>query len=205
MSDIVLGALIGVGAVVVGSIITGVINHRNSKLQISARRDEVNQQLSHQEREAKIGRIINSREKVLILLREAINRSLELSNNHLVLMVQMGEASRKEDKTEYRAAIKRWEEASDESKEAKSTLEILIGQLSDSQLLRMIEEVKASQEGEKGKVVEVSVLAHQPESMNIETMKRLNRELREFHNITLSKLLPLNKRIEELLSGEPSN
>ena len=69
----------------------------------------------------------------------------------------------------------------------------------------MIEEVKTAQENENTKVIEVTVLAHQPESMNIETVKRLNRELREFHNITLSKLLPLNKRIEELLSGEPSN
>ncbi len=43
------------------------------------------------------------------------------------------------------------------------------------------------------------------ENMNIETMKRLNREFGEIHNNTLNKLLPVNKRIEELLSGVPSN
>ena len=194
MSDIILGAIIGVVAAALGSIITGVISYKKSKLQLDTHLSE-----------ARIDRLIKAREKVLIPLREAINRSLELSNNYIILMVQMGEANKKEDKTELREAIKRWEEASGKSKEAKSNLEILIGQLSDSQLLRMIEEVKAAQEGENEKVIEVTVLAHQPESMNIETMKRLNRELREFHNITLSKLLPLNKRIEELLSGEPAN
>ena len=194
MSDIVLGAIIGAVAVALGASITGIVNYKNSKLQIEART-----------REARLDRLIKVREKVLIPLREEMNRALELSNKYLILMVQMGEANKKADKTELREAIKRWKEASGKSKEAKSNLEMLIGQLSDSQLLRMIEEVKAAQEGENEKVIEVTMLAHQPESMNIETMKRLNRELREVHNTTLSKLLPLNKRIEELLSGEPSN
>jgi hypothetical protein len=141
----------------------------------------------------------------LIPLREAINQSLELSNRYIILMVQMGEANKKADKTELGEAIKRWEEASSKSKEAKSNLEILIGQLSDSQLLQMIEEVKTAQEEENTKVIEVTVLAHQPENLNIETVKRLNSEFKEFHKSTLDKLLPVNKRIEELLSGEPSN
>jgi len=194
MSDIAQGALIGIAGTIVGAIIAAIIAYINAKSQLKLRVYELRND-----------RLIKARERVLIPLREAINRSLELSNNYLILMVQMGEANKKEDKTELREAIKRWEEASGKSKEAKSNLEILIGQLSDSQLLRMIEEVKVAQEGESGKVIEVTVLAHQPESMNIGTMKRLNRELREFHNTTLSKLLPLNKRIEELLSGEPSS
>jgi len=194
MSEIAQGALIMLGGTVLGALITAIIAYINTKSQLNLRIYEL-----------RTDRLIKARERVLIPLREAINLSLELSNNYLILMVQMVEANKKEDKTELREAIKRWEEASDKSKEAKSNLEILIGQLSDSQLLQMIEEVKTAQEKESEKVIEVTVLAHQPESMNIETFKRLNRELREFHNITLSKLLPLNKRIEELLSGEPSN
>lgn len=198
MPDIVLGTIIG-------AIIAGLSSYFIARQQINARREEFSQQLSHQEREGLINRLIEARKQVLIPLREAINMSLELSNNYLILMVQMKEASKKDDGAELREAIKRWEEASDKSKEANSNLKILIGQLSDAQLLRMIEEVQANQEKEGEKVIEVTILAHQPESRNIETMKRLNSELREIHNTTLEILLPVNKRIEELLSGETSN
>lgn len=194
MSDIVQGALIGIAGTIVGAVITAIISYINSKSQLSLRIYEL-----------QTDRLIRAREKVLIPLREAINQSLGFSKRYLILMVQMGEANKKADKTELREAIKRWEEASRKSDEASFNLEIILGQLSDSQLLRMIEEVKVAQEGENGKVTEVTVLAHQPESMNIETFKKFNKELKEAHNITLSKLLPLNKRIEELLSGEPSN
>jgi hypothetical protein len=192
--EIVQGALIGIAGAIVGAIITAIVAYINTKSQLNLRIYEL-----------RTNRLIKAREKVLIPLREAINRSLELSNSYIILMVQMVEADKKADKTELREAIKRWEEASDKSKEAKSNLEILIGQLSDSQLLQMVDEVKAAQENENTKVIEVTVLAHQKESMNIETMKRLNNEFREIHNRTLNKLLPVNKRIEELLSGEPSN
>ncbi|MBL7126633.1 MAG: hypothetical protein ISS58_05450 [Dehalococcoidales bacterium] len=194
MSDIVQGALIAIAGTIVGAIITAIIAYINTRSQLNLRLYEL-----------RTDRLTKAREKVLIPLREAISQSLELSNNHLRLMVQMGEANKKEDKIELSEAIRRWEEASEKSKEADANLEILIGQLSDSQLLRMIEEVQTNQAKEGEKVIEVTVLAHQPESWNIRTMKRLNSELREIHNITLEKLLPVNKRIEELLSGEPSN
>ena len=194
MSEIVQGALIGIAGAIVGATITAIIAYINTKSQLNLRIYEL-----------KTDRLIKARERVLIPLREAINMSLELSNNYLILMVQMGEANKKEDKTHLGEAIKRWEEASSKSKEAKSSLEILIGQLSDSRLLQMIEEVKAAQEEEEAKVIEVTVLAHRPESWNIETMMRLNEEFGKIHRRTLNKLLPVNKRIEELLSGEPSN
>jgi len=198
MSDILQGALIGIAGTIVGAIITAIIAYINTKSQLNLRIYEL-----------QTDRLIKTREKVLIPLREAINHSLELSNSYIILGVQMMAANKKVDKTELREAIKRWEEASIKSKEAKSNLEILIGQLSDSQLLRMIEEVKVVQEKENEKTIEVTVLAHhlahQRENWNIEDIKRLNRELGEVHKMTLNKLLPVNKRIEELLSGEPSN
>ena len=194
MSNIVQGALIGIAGAIVGAIITAIIAYINTKSQLNLRIYEF-----------QTDRLIKAREQVLMPLREAINLSLELSNNYLILIVQMGEASKKEDKTKLKEAIKHWKEASGKLKEAKSNLEILIGQLSDTQLLQMIEEVKTAQEKEGEKVIEVTVLAHRPENMNIETLKRLKGEFREVHNLTLNKLLPVNKRIEELLSGESSN
>ena len=73
MSDILLGALIGVGAAVLGSIITGIISYKNSKLQISARHDELNQQLGYQEREARLDRLIEARKVLLPRLRNTIS------------------------------------------------------------------------------------------------------------------------------------
>jgi hypothetical protein len=191
MSDILQGALIGIAGTIVGVTITAIIAYINTKSQLNLRIYEL-----------RTDRLIKAREQVLIQLRKAIVQSLEFSNHYLRLMVQMGEANKKTDKTELREAIKRWEEASDKSKEANSNLEILIGQLGDSQLLQMIEEVKTAQEEENTKVLEITVIAHKPESWNIETMKGLNEEFREIHRRTLNKLLPVNKRIEELLSGE---
>ena len=194
MPEIVQGALIGIAGAIVGATITAIVAYINAKSQLNLRIYEL-----------RTDRLIKAREQVLIQLRKAIVQSLEFSNHYLRLMVQMGEANKKADKTELREAIKRWEEASDKSEEAKSNLEILIGQLSDSRLLQMIEEVKTAQEEENAKVIEVTVLAHQEESRNIETLKRLNKEFIEIHNRTLNKLLPVNKRIEELLSGEQSS
>ena len=193
MPDIVQGALIGIAGAIVGAAITAIIAYINTKSQLNLRIYEL-----------RTDRLIKTRERVLIPLREAMTQSLELANNALVLMVQMGEAHKKSDAAEMKKVIQRWEEASEKSREAKSNLEILIGQLSDSKLLQLIEEVKTAQENENTKVIEVTVLAHQPESLNMETMKRLNSEFREIHNKTLNKLLPVNKRIEDLLSGEPS-
>lgn len=194
MSDIVLGALIGVVAAVIGAAITGSINYKNSKLQISARRDE-----------AQIDRLIKIREKVLIPLRGAISQSLELANNALVLMVQMGEAQKKSDAAEMEKAIQCWKEASEKSKETSTTLEILRGQVSDSQLYQMIDEVKKSQENENTKIIEITMRAHKPENWNVESMNALNNELKEVRKRIFNKLLPVNKRIDELLSSEPSS
>ncbi len=194
MSDLVLGALIGIAGAIVGAIITAIVAYINTNSQLKLRMYEL-----------RTDRLIKAREHVLLPLREAINMSLEYSNKEMTLMVQMGEANKKEDKPQLSEAIKRWEEATGKRDEARFNLEVLIGQLSDSQLLQMIKEVKAAQTKENSKAIEVTLLAHKPESMNVDTLTKLNEEFEYFHNITLSKLLPLNKRIEELLSGEPSN
>lgn len=194
MSDIVLGVLIGAVAAALGASITGIINYKNSKLQIKARHDETS-----------IDRLIKQREKVLIPLKEAMSQSLALANNALVLMVQMGEANKKADTAELKKAIQRWEEASTKSQETSSNLEILRGQISDLQLYQMIEEAKIAQEKENTKIIEITMRAHKPENWTIEAMTSITNELKEVRKRIFNKLLPVNKRIEELLSGEPSD
>ena len=195
MSDIVLGALIGVGATALGSIITGIINYRNSKLQINVRRDE-----------ARIDRLIKAREKVLIPLREAMTQSLELANNALIMMIRMdGAYKRGEDPEEIKEEIKRWKEASHKSREASAKFEIVKSQLSDTQLYQMIEEVKNVEEKERPKIIEAVARTQDRQNWNIEAMTAINREIEEARKRIFDKLLVANKRIDELLSGDPSN
>lgn len=50
------------------------------------------------------------------------------------------------------------------------------------------------------------ILAHNPDYYeSIEAFGELTSELKEARKRIFNKLLPVNKRIEELLSGEPNN
>jgi hypothetical protein len=207
MSDIAQGALIGIAGTIgtiIGVLITGIISYKIAKQQISASHETINKQLKHKEKEIKIDNLIKAREKVLIPLREALGSSLTLANNALILMVQMGEANKESDKDELRKAIQRWEEASHKSSEADTELNKLRSQIDDSQLDRMIDEVMISKEQEDVNVIELVVRAHQPESRNIDTIRSIQKDLKIIRKRIFNKLLPVNKRIVELLSGEPS-
>jgi hypothetical protein len=192
VSEILQGAIIGIGGAIVGAIITAVVAYINTKSQLNLRIYEL-----------RTDRLIKTREGVLIPLRKALNMWAESSSKEMKLMVQMVEANKRSDKTGSIEAIKRWEEAAKKRDEARFDLTVLVGQLSDSQLLKIITEVEAAQTVENLKVLEITALAHKPESLNLEAMMKLNKEFEYIHGITLSKILPLNKRIEELLSGEP--
>jgi hypothetical protein len=204
MSEIAQGALIGIIGTIVGALITGIISYKIAKQQINASRKALSQQLKHKEQEALIDNLIKAREKVLIPLRDALGSSLALANNALILMVQMGEANKKSDKAELRKAIQRWEEASRKSSEANTELYKLRSQISDSQLDQMIDDVTVSKEQEDINIIELVAHAHEPESWDINTMRGINNELNVIRKRIFDRLLPVNKRIEELLSGEPS-
>jgi outer membrane cobalamin receptor len=195
LSDIVLGAIIGATSTAIGALILGILNYKNSKLQIKAHAYEV-----------KIANLIKSREHVLIPLREAITNSLELSNKALIMMIRMGGAyKRNAPKEEIREEIRLWEEASQKSNEALSKFDILRNQVSDVRLYQMIEEIKNIEEIERNNVIEAVALAQLPQSWNLETITRINRQIAESHKRVFDKTLIANKRIEELLSGDLSS
>jgi len=120
-------------------------------------------------------------------------------------MVQMGEANKKSDKEALRKAIQRWEEASEKSSAADNELYILRNQINGSQLDQMIDEAITSKEQEDINIIELVVCAHKPESWDIDTTKGIQNKLKVIRKRVFDKLLPVNKRIEELLSGEPSS
>ncbi len=194
MSDIVLGALIGIGGAIVGAIITAVISYINTKSQLDFRIYEL-----------RTDRLIKAREQVLIPLREAVSSSLVLANRALILSIQMQEANKKPDKKELSEAIQRWEEASQKRGEADIGLDKLRNQINDSHLDKMIDEVIVASEREDINIAKLVIRLHEPESFNIDTVQSITNELRVIRKRIFDKVLPVNKRIAELLSGEQSS
>jgi hypothetical protein len=194
MSDIVEGAIIGIAGAIVGAIITAIIAYINTKSQLNLRIYEL-----------RTDRLIKARERVLIPLREAMAQTLELANNALIMMIRMdGTYKRGEHPKEIKEEIKHWEEASQKSSEASAKFEVVRSQVSDTRLYQMIEEVKNAEERENPNIIEAVARAQDIKNMNLETISAINKDLAEARKRIFDKLLPVNKRIEELLSGEQS-
>ena len=195
MPEIVQGALIGIAGAIVGAIIAAISSYMVTKVQISTRLYEV-----------RTDRLIKTREQVLIPLRAIMSQSLGFAEDALKQTVIVQEAHKRgADAKEMQEAKKRWEEASDKSREADAEFENLRRVVSDSRLYQMIEEVKNAEEKERPKIIEIMIHAHNPQYyQNIEAVSALTRELKEVRKRIFDKLLVVNKRIEELLSGDPS-
>lgn len=192
MSDIVQGALIGIGGAIVGAGITAIIAYINNKSQVNLRIYELRTE-----------RLIKAREGVLIPLSEAIAQSLEFANKALILMIRMdGAYKRQEEPKKIWKEIHRWEEASEKSSEVLAKLEILRSQVSDIRLCHMIEEVKNSAEEENPKIIAAVMRIQDTKNLNMEIVRATLEDLAEARKRIFDKLLPVNKRIEELLSGE---
>jgi len=192
VSDIVQGALIGIGGAIVGAVITAVIAYVNNKSQVSLRIYELRTE-----------RLVQTRERVLIPLREAIAQSLEFANQALILMIRMqGAYKRQEQPEQIWKEIHRWEEASEKSSEVSAKLEILKNQVSDIRLYHMVEEVENSAEEENPKIMAAVIRVQDTKNLNIEIVRATCKDLAEARKRIFDKLLPVNKRIEELLSGE---
>lgn len=192
MPEIVQGALIGIGGAIVGAAITAIVAYVNNKSQVNLRIYELRTE-----------RLIKAREKVLLPLREAIAQSLEFANQALILMIRMqGAYKRQEEPERIRAEIRRWEEASEKSSEILTKLEILRIQVGDRRLYHMIEEVKKSAEEENPIIIAAVLRVQDTEKLNIEIVLAIAEELAEARKRIFDKLLPVNERIEELLSGE---
>ena len=195
MPDIVQGALIGIAGAIVGAVITAIIAYINTKSQLNLHLYEI-----------RTDRLIKAREKVLIPLRAIMSQALGLAEDSLKQTVIVGEAHKRgADAKEMQEAKKRWEEASDKSREADAEFENLRRLVSDSRLYQIIEEVKDAEERERPKIIETMMRAHDPQYyQNITAFSALTTELKESRKRIFDKLLVVNKRIEELLSGEPS-
>jgi len=195
MSDIVQGALIGISGAIVGAIITAIISYINTRSQLDLRIYEI-----------RTDRLIKARERVLIPLREGMAQYLKLANTALIMTVRLqGTYQRGDDPKDIREEIKRWEEASVGFREALAKLETVQSQLSDARLYKMIEEVKNTEEQERPKIIEAVMRVQDTKISTLEIVNQTNKDITEAQKRIFAKLLPVNKRIEELLSGEPTS
>ncbi len=196
MPDIVLGALIGAITTAVGAIITGFINYKNAKLQ-----------LSHQGREAQRNRLIEARKELLLDLRRTISEWVEYSNQQVNMTVRLKNADEKyqDGSLERQLEIREFAEVSGKMQQLSSQLGILRAQVSDRKLDNLIEAVKDIQYEVDVQRMPLVRFFNNPGSADVNTLE----SALQTNEFLLKKIrnqnLQVNKRIEELLSGEPSD
>ncbi len=196
MSDIVLGALIGVGAVVIGAIITGFINYRNAKLQ-----------LTYQEREAQRNRLIEPRKDLLLDLRHTISELVDCSNKQVAMIVRLDKAFNKyeEGSLDRELEIREFGKVSERLKQLSAQFDILRGQVSDNKLDNLIEAVKDIQYKVDTQRMPLIRFFNNPGTADANTLESALQTDEFLRKTVWKQVLQVNKRIEELLSGEPSS
>lgn len=138
-----MGALIGFGAAILGSIIPAIISYKISKLQINARRDDLSLQQNYNEQQARIDRLIKLREGILIPLKEVMSKWIQASILELQMIVRLKTAhERKDNPADIAREDKLWVESSDIAQQVAIELAVLQGKLSDSTLDKMIDIAK---------------------------------------------------------------
>ena len=192
MSDIVLGAIIGVGGTIIGGALIGI----SSWMQLRV-------QLKHSEREALIGRRSKTRESYLIPLREALSKYIANAIKGISAYAVLKEMGKKKSEPELR--MKPSETIMDSLEAGGQIMEqidVLSGQTCDTDLSKMIEDFKQQQID-----LEIELKPHAKLFANItEIDPQLWNSLLRQYNSAVSRqrqrLIPINRRIEELLSGE---
>lgn len=188
MSDIVIGAIIGITGVIIGGILTSINNWV---------------QIKHLEKEALIGRRIKAREGYLIPLRQALSKYMSMLVRGVTAYAVLEEMQEKgtepeKQKEPFKTMMNSLEAASEVMKE----IEMLSGQTSDASLSKMILDLK-NQQPELELILKnySKWFADLPNIDPIEWGKLLQ-QYNFIVSSQLNRLIPINKRIEELLCGE---
>jgi len=195
LSDIVVGALIGVVATALGSIIIGIINYKRSK-----------SQQRYNEQQAQIDRLVRDRERVLVPLREVMSKWMQITKQDQQMLVRLEKAynERNNNPQELERELERYKETAEKSTQVTSELAVLQGQISDSVLDQMIEAAKKAHWETAPERTKLVQLFNNPQNMDTNSLLSAVEKYDSILNNLRGYLLTVNKRIEELLSGEPS-
>jgi len=207
LSDIVLGGFIGIGGAIVGAIIVAISSYLITKLQINARHVELNQQQKYNEQQVRIDRLVKARENVLIPLREILSKWIEFTKQDQQMLVRLEKAykERNNNPQELERELERYKETAEKSTQVTSELAITQGQISDSILDQMIENAKEAYWKTAPERTELGRLFNNPQNMDTNSLlSKVEKYYSILHNLR-GYLISANKRIEGLLSGEPSD
>jgi len=194
LSDIVVGALIGVVATALGSIIIGIINYKRSK-----------SQQRYNEQQAQIDRLVRDRERVLVPLREVMSKWMQITKQDQQMLVRVETANKKKyPPQELAQEMQLWKEVADKSVQVTSELAVLQGQISDSVLDQMIEAAKKAHWETVPERTKLVQLFNNPQNVDTNSLLSAVEKYDSILNNLRGYLLTVSKRIEELLSGEPS-
>ena len=117
--------------------------------------------------------------------------------------IQVAQALRKEYPQRYQEDFNNFNAALAASQQASSGLETFRGQISDSTLDKLIEEAQKAQEDASLEMLRLAKLLNEGNE-SIETQETAFANYKGvINNLRRGKLIAVNKRIEELLSGEP--
>jgi Ni,Fe-hydrogenase I large subunit len=191
MSDITLGAIIAGLSGLLGALIGGAIASVNNWIQIK-----------HQREDALISRRIKARESYLVPLREALSNYINNNIRGITAYAVLKEMERKKVEPEVRiTAFKTMTASMDTGTQIMEQIENFAGQSPDAELRKMILDFKNQQ-------VELEIIVKR-NSKWLANITEINPEewnamLKEYNSIISTqrdRFIPINKRIEELLSG----
>ena len=191
MSDVTLSAVIAGITGLFGALIGGNIVSINNWIQVKT-----------QTREAKISRLIKSRETYLLPLRESLSKYMSISMKgfqaYAVLMEMQAQGVEGKDRI---TSFKTTMDSLDATAQIMEQIEALSWQSSDDKLHKMILDLKNKQPE-----VEITVRDQSKWIANIKDIppEEWNARLSKLNSVISTqsqRLIPINKRIEDLLSG----
>lgn len=188
MSDMVVGAIIGIGGVIIGGILTSINNWV---------------QIKHQEKEALIGRRAKAREGYLVPLREALSKYMSNSIKGVSAYAVLKEMQEKKMEPEMQTKSFETVMASLETgTQIMEEIDILSEQTHDTNLSKMMLDFKNQQID-----LEITLRRHSKWFANRTEIdsQEWNKLLQKYNSVVSSqrdRLIPINRRIEELLSGQ---
>ena len=203
MSDIVWVALFGVAGTVLVAIVSGYITYRVTKSQSNTRSDELRLQLAYQEQEAQRDRLVEARKGYLIPIREVMSEWMQGSNAVVMAIARVQAAKVGDNSKRYKEEVENFNLTSERIQQSSSKLETLRGQISDRTLQEEIGTAQKAQEALSPAILKLTRLFNDATA----STKLIETALVEFNSIRdqlRAKLIDVNKRVEELMTGESS-
>ena len=193
--DLVWVALISSGSALLASIFVARLTYEITKRQTEAQTAEVKKQIEHQEEEARRDRTIEARKGSLIAVRDTLSRlvgAYSSFSSRIVNVRDMNEMGIPTDDPGRQRILTQMQEAEHLWIEDVNSLETILAPLSDNELIALVEDFN---EG-LGQIT----MGDSPNDFNelAARMKEVRDRLSEYR----LKLVPVNRRIEELLSGD---